>query len=131
MIENLSWNAQKEGRFRTNAFLGSRSGSQLAKNSLLPRHVDVTCPTTSIDCKTGLSLSDRQTRIRNFLDSGHCEMPKADGREKIWVSYEQNGIAVDASSSSVQNVQSSGSFFGVASIFGNEIPIYYLKKHSS
>jgi hypothetical protein len=33
MIENLSWNVQKEGRFRTNAFLGSGSGSQLAKNS--------------------------------------------------------------------------------------------------
>ena len=38
MIENLSWNAQKEGRFRMNAFLGSRSGSQLAKNSLLKYH---------------------------------------------------------------------------------------------
>jgi hypothetical protein len=33
MIENLSWNVQKEGRFRTHAFLGSGSGSQLAKNS--------------------------------------------------------------------------------------------------
>ena len=28
MIENLSWNVQKEGRFRTNAFLGSKSGSR-------------------------------------------------------------------------------------------------------
>ena len=65
-----------------------------------------------------------------FLDSGLCEMPKEDGRRKTWVSYEQSGIAVDASSSSVQNVQCSGSFFGVASAFGNEIPIYYLKKHS-
>ena len=111
MIENMSWNAQKEGHFRTDAFLGSRSGSQLAKNSLLPRHIKVTCTTTSIDCKTGLSLSDRQTQIRNFLDSGLCEMPKADGKEKTWVSYEQSGIAVDVSSSSVQNVQSSGSFF--------------------
>ena len=61
MIKNLSWNAQKEGRFRMNPFLGSRSGSQLAKNSLLPRHVNATCTTTSIDCETGLSLSDRQT----------------------------------------------------------------------
>jgi hypothetical protein len=31
MIENLSWNVQKEGRFRTNAFLGSGSGSRFPK----------------------------------------------------------------------------------------------------
>ena len=62
----------------------------------------------------------------NFLDSGLCEMPKADGREKTWVSYEQSGIAVDTKHS-----KHSSSFFGVASVFGKEIPIYYLKKHSS
>ena len=33
MIKNLSWNVQKEGRFGMNTFLGSGSGSQLAKNS--------------------------------------------------------------------------------------------------
>ena len=33
MIENLSWNAQKEGRFRMNDFLGSKSGSYLAKKN--------------------------------------------------------------------------------------------------
>ena len=33
MIENLSWNAQKEGHFRTNDFLGSKSGSYLAKKN--------------------------------------------------------------------------------------------------
>ena len=107
--------------------------------------------TTSRECETVPSLSDRQTQIRNsspddiedsisklellkllptmFLDSGLCDVPKADGNEKTWASYER--IAFDASSSSVQNVQSSGSFFGVASALGNEIPIYYLKKHSS
>ena len=55
-----------------------------------------------------------------FLDSGLCEMPNANEREKTWVSYEQRDIAVDASSSSVHG-QSPGSFFGVASALGNEI----------
>ena len=31
MIEKLSWNVQKEDRFRTNAFLGSKSGSRFQK----------------------------------------------------------------------------------------------------
>ena len=31
MIENLSWIVQKEGRFRTNTYLGSVSGSQRLK----------------------------------------------------------------------------------------------------
>jgi hypothetical protein len=31
MIEKLSWNVQKEGRFGTNAFLGSPSGSHFPK----------------------------------------------------------------------------------------------------
>ena len=31
MIENLSWNVQKEGRFRMNTFLGSVSGSRFPK----------------------------------------------------------------------------------------------------
>jgi len=31
--ENLSWNVQKEGRFRINVYLGNGSGSYLTKNS--------------------------------------------------------------------------------------------------
>ena len=38
--DNLSWNTQNEGRFRTNAFLGSKSGSSF---KISPRRVDATC----------------------------------------------------------------------------------------
>jgi hypothetical protein len=77
MIEKLSWNVQKEGRFGTNAYLGSGSGSQLAKNrfyqdaSTRLAHCTLlsvfSASTTSMDCDTGPSLMDSLTEIRNSL----------------------------------------------------------------
>ena len=68
-----------------------------------------------------------------FLDSGLCEMPKADGREKTWVLYERSGIAVDASSSRTFKLQT----FKVQVLFWRCIrfwkrdPDLLPKKHSS
>ena len=37
-----------------------------------------------------------------FCDSGLCEVPRAEERERTWVSYERGGIVVDARSTNVQ-----------------------------
>ena len=47
-----------------------------------------------------------------FCDSGLCEVPKAEEREKKWVSYERGGIVVDARSTNVQ--RSTLKFFSLA-----------------
>ena len=71
----------------------------------------------------------------NFCDSWLCEVPKAEDREKTWVSYERGGMVIDVRSTNVNAQRPTFSvqvlFFGVASILGNEILMDYLKKHSS
>jgi hypothetical protein len=82
-------------------------------------------------CSAELSVMFAATGFE-FCDYGLYEVLKAEEMEKTWVLYEQGGIIADARTTlGVQTFNAQVLFFGVASALGNEIPIHYLKKHSS